>query len=119
MKEAGHIKAKTKWKALYPLIGKEERYLNLLGCPGSNPLELFWDVVDDMDQKLEAKERDVRRVLGKAGLEFNENTPYEEYRSALTSTADDEVAKLEEEDLKEVYESVSRCLLFYTLYAGH
>ncbi|KIO34223.1 hypothetical protein M407DRAFT_64559, partial [Tulasnella calospora MUT 4182] len=111
LKEAGHIKAKTKWKTIYPVVGKEERYLNLLGCPGSNPLELFWDVVDEMDQELEAKERDVRRALSKSGLEFDENTPYQDYRSALTSAADDEVAKLTEENLKEVYESMKNDLL--------
>lgn len=27
----------------------------MLGNPGSNPLELFWDAVDALDQKLDAK----------------------------------------------------------------
>jgi pre-mRNA-processing factor 40 len=27
----------------------------MLGNPGSNPLELFWDVVDHLDQELDAK----------------------------------------------------------------
>lgn len=27
----------------------------MLGNPGSNPLELFWDAVDTLDQKLDAK----------------------------------------------------------------
>ena len=27
----------------------------MLGNPGSNPLELFWDAVDSLDQKLDAK----------------------------------------------------------------
>jgi len=27
----------------------------MLGNPGSNPLELFWDLVDSLDQKLDAK----------------------------------------------------------------
>jgi pre-mRNA-processing factor 40 len=27
----------------------------MLGNPGSNPLEMFWDVVDTLDQKLDAK----------------------------------------------------------------
>lgn len=27
----------------------------MLGNPGSNPLELFWDVVDTLDQKLDEK----------------------------------------------------------------
>ncbi|KAH8093749.1 hypothetical protein BXZ70DRAFT_949059 [Cristinia sonorae] len=51
----GKVKARTKWKQVYPLFSDDPRYLNMLGNPGSNPLELFWDVVDAMDQKLDAK----------------------------------------------------------------
>ncbi len=53
--ESGKIKARCKWKHVYPLFSTDERYLNMLGNPGSNQLELFWDVVDGLDQKLDAK----------------------------------------------------------------
>jgi len=53
--ESGKIKARTKWKEVYSSFANEERYLNMLGNPGSNPLELFWDLVDTLDQKLDAK----------------------------------------------------------------
>ncbi|KAJ7625510.1 hypothetical protein FB45DRAFT_67442 [Roridomyces roridus] len=49
------IKARTKWKDVFPLFRSDERYLNLLGNPGSNPLDLFWDAVDVLDQELEKK----------------------------------------------------------------
>jgi pre-mRNA-processing factor 40 len=52
---SGKIKQGTKWKQIYPLFAQDERYINILGNPGSNPLELFWDVVDSLDQKLETK----------------------------------------------------------------
>ena len=53
--DAGKIKARTKWKDVYPLFSKDERYINMLGNPGSNPLELFWDIVDSYDQQLDIK----------------------------------------------------------------
>ena len=53
--DQGKIKPGTKWKTLYPLFKDDERYTNILGSPGSGPLELFWDIVDGMDQKLEGK----------------------------------------------------------------
>jgi pre-mRNA-processing factor 40 len=53
--EAGKIRARTKWKEIYPLFSGDERYLSMLGNPGSNPLELFWDLVDNLDQKLDEK----------------------------------------------------------------
>jgi pre-mRNA-processing factor 40 len=33
----------------------DDQYLIMLGNPGSNPLKLFWDIVDALDQKLDAK----------------------------------------------------------------
>ena len=50
--DAGKLKARSKWKEVYPSFSDDKRYLDMLGNPGSNPLELFWDVVDDLDQKL-------------------------------------------------------------------
>lgn len=64
--DAGKIKARSKWRQVYPTFASDERYLNLLGKPGSNPLEFFWDIVDQLDQKLDAKvataEECIRRV---------------------------------------------------------
>ncbi|KAH7913872.1 hypothetical protein BJ138DRAFT_1133828 [Hygrophoropsis aurantiaca] len=53
--DAGKIKARTKWRQIYSAVANDERYLSILGNPGSNPLELFWDTVDQLDQKLDAK----------------------------------------------------------------
>ncbi|THU86260.1 hypothetical protein K435DRAFT_968163 [Dendrothele bispora CBS 962.96] len=64
--ESGNIEARTKWKEVYPLFKDDERYLNMLGNPGSNQLELFWDVVDALDQKLEAKIAVVTDAIEKA-----------------------------------------------------
>ena len=46
--KSGHITARTKWKDVYPAFADDARYLDILGNPGSNPLELFWDIVDGM-----------------------------------------------------------------------
>ncbi|KAJ7509732.1 hypothetical protein B0H11DRAFT_1960858 [Mycena galericulata] len=62
---AEEIKARTKWKDVYPLFRSDERYLNMLGNPGSNPLELFWDTVDVLDQALEKKIAVVEDAIGR------------------------------------------------------
>ncbi|KAJ7178563.1 hypothetical protein C8R43DRAFT_913533 [Mycena crocata] len=62
---ASEIKARTKWKDVYPLFRSDERYLGMLGNPGSNPLELFWDVLDVLDQKLEKKIAVVEEAIGR------------------------------------------------------
>ncbi|KAG9223804.1 hypothetical protein CCMSSC00406_0004855 [Pleurotus cornucopiae] len=61
---AGHIRARTQWKAVYPLFRDDARYAALLGSPGSNPLELFWDAVDRLDQALDARMGVVEGVVG-------------------------------------------------------
>lgn len=53
--QSGVIKERTKWKEVYHIFREDSRYLDMLGNPGSNPLELFWDAVDALDQKLDAK----------------------------------------------------------------
>ncbi|KAG9023122.1 hypothetical protein FRB95_013546, partial [Tulasnella sp. JGI-2019a] len=79
LRESGHIKAKTQWKTVYPHIGSDPRYLELLGKPGSNPLELFWDVIDALDQQLEAKESLIQKALAKDNFQFADTTSYEDF----------------------------------------
>lgn len=48
---------------MYPLFKDDNRYTDMLGNPGSNPLELFWDAVDVLDQQLDAKVAVVEDVI--------------------------------------------------------
>ena len=115
--DAGKIKARSKWRQVYPTFASDERYLNLLGKPGSNPLELFWDLVDQIDQRLDAKitaaEECIRRV------EVPNESPEVAAKVAVVtaqSTLEEFVKrvrrdpesgrKLNEEDLQEVFRSV-------------
>jgi len=41
----------------------DDQYLIMLGNPGLNPLKLFWDIVDALDQKLDAKIAVVEDVI--------------------------------------------------------
>ncbi|KAI9461420.1 hypothetical protein HD554DRAFT_1504176 [Boletus coccyginus] len=114
---AGKIKARSKWRQVYPTFASDERYLNLLGKPGSNPLELFWDVVDQLDQRLDAKiaaaEECIRRVevpnaspedAAKVAIVIAQST-LEEFVKRVRRDPESG-GKLNEEDLREVF----RCL---------
>ena len=91
----------------------------MLGNPGSNPLELFWDAVDALDQKLDAKivvvEDAIKRFNAKhQPAEAKEEPPL------FTITAEttwDEFAKVARED-EEAVKSLSqedRQLVFKTV----
>ena len=51
------------------MIASDPRYLNLVGTPGSSPLDLFWDVVDDLDVRAEQDEREVEFVARDLGVD--------------------------------------------------
>lgn len=52
LRKKGTLNAKTSWMQIHPLIKEDPRYLDILGQPGSTPMELFWDLIEDLDEKL-------------------------------------------------------------------
>ena len=58
--KSGEIKARTKWKQVYSSFANDNRYLDMLGNPGSNPIELFWDIVDALEQHAKPHDERVR-----------------------------------------------------------
>ena len=136
----GAIKARTKWKEIYPLFRDDERYLSMLGNPGSNPIELFWDIVDGMDQQLDAKIAAVEDVFKKANVTESEktksspdadskmadaqapNSPFvtaettwDDFMTVINAHADSNVKSLSEDDLKNVFKTVSLTPTIYCL----
>ena len=130
--DSGKIKARTKWKDVYPRFRDDERYLNMLGNPGSNPLELFWDAVDALDQTLDQKitvveetftrynaEKDAsddkaverqdeaREVHNAVRFSITPETTAEEFLSVVKAAANDATKALSEQDLRDVYKTVS------------
>ncbi|CAE6542388.1 unnamed protein product [Rhizoctonia solani] len=101
--KAGRIRAKTKWKAVYPLFSEDDRYLNLLGTPGSNPIELFWDVVDQFDQALEEKVARVNRAMDARALKFSASMTEDTLRDGIRGSR--EIEGLHDKDISEVYET--------------
>ncbi|EJD08552.1 uncharacterized protein FOMMEDRAFT_165104 [Fomitiporia mediterranea MF3/22] len=110
--DTGCIKARSKWKDVYPEFQEDERYLNLLGKPGSNPLELFWDVVDRLDQELDAKIAFVESAIRKVSKEDEEvfevkpETTEDDFLSIITTARKDneKLQDLNDDHLKEIYE---------------
>ncbi|KAL1726570.1 hypothetical protein EV714DRAFT_287125 [Schizophyllum commune] len=101
----GTIKARSKWKEVYPLFKDDERYLNMLGNPGSNPLELFWDRVDELDQVLDKKMEMEDVAEHEKRQEITPETTEEEFLGMVKD--DPEVKeKLSDEDLKEIFRTM-------------
>ncbi|RUS17869.1 hypothetical protein BC937DRAFT_89396, partial [Endogone sp. FLAS-F59071] len=98
IRSRGAINAKTKWMEVYPLMKDDERYKNILGQPGSTPLELFWDVIEELDDRFYQQKKVVYEVLKDTGFEVTTDTSYASFQAHVTS--DERVAVVEPENLK-------------------
>lgn len=45
------------------MVKEDERYTNLLGETGSSPIELFWDLVEDIYEELYAIRKKIESEL--------------------------------------------------------
>ncbi|CED83013.1 Spliceosomal protein FBP11/Splicing factor PRP40 [Phaffia rhodozyma] len=102
------LTAKSKWKKTLPRFAEDERYLALLGKPGSTPLEMFQDVVDDLDQRLEHLSGDVRDVFARSGFVFDLETSFEAFEQALekAKSTDLDIPRMEEDEDRLVFELI-------------
>ncbi|GAA5822553.1 hypothetical protein JCM10212_002457 [Sporobolomyces blumeae] len=101
---ADQITSGTTWKSIYPLIDADPRYLNLLGVPGSSPLDLFWDVVDELDVRAEQDEQVVELVAKEKGIKVREESTEEEFVEALAN--DDRLEKMDYKAIKATFEKL-------------
>lgn len=102
--ESKQITANSKWKDSFIIFGKDPRYLNLLGKPGSTPLDLWMDVVDDLEQELEQAALDVEKVLIASQVIITPNTSYEEVTAVID--ANEDLASMEDSKLKLIFDYV-------------
>jgi pre-mRNA-processing factor 40 len=112
---ADQIASGTTWKSIYPLIDSDPRYLNLLGTPGSSPLDLFWDVVDELDVRAEQDEQVVEFVAKEKGIRVDDQTKEDDFVEALQG--DERIEKMDLKAIKSTFDKVSSTA-WITLLAG-
>lgn len=81
--EKGDVTRLSQWKDLYPLIRDDERYEALLGLPGSSPLDLWMDTVDDLGEEAERAVEKIERALGKEGLVIGLEVDWEGFEGMI------------------------------------
>lgn len=57
------INANTLFKDVFPIMENEDSFIDLCGRNGSNPLDLFWDVVDEKYQLMKLKNNMIDDLL--------------------------------------------------------
>ena len=85
LKQQGKIKAGTKWMEILPVIHEDPRYVALLGQPGSTPLDLFWDMVEEEERALRLIRNDVYDVLEDKRYEITPRTTVSEFMEVMST----------------------------------
>ena len=106
MQVAGELTRTSKWKDMLPRIKADERYVALLGLPGSSPLDLWMDVVDDMGEEAERATEKIERALAKEEKGVKLETSWEEFEIMVKDLHMD--SQIDAKLRKEVYSLVRR-----------
>ncbi|KAJ8133374.1 hypothetical protein O1611_g247 [Lasiodiplodia mahajangana] len=118
LRKAGKIKAGTKWSQVFQLIEHDERFRAVCGQPGSTPLDLFWDVVEEEERALRGTRNDILDIMdvspnpitGEAStnalqdnrFEFTPKTTFEDFTAVLKR--DPRSANIDPDILKLIFE---------------
>ncbi|KAL5497081.1 hypothetical protein EMCRGX_G013480 [Ephydatia muelleri] len=75
--KTGKLSSISMWKELFSTIAEDERYLAMLGQPGSTPLDLFKFYVEDLKGRLHEEKKIVKEILKDKNFTVDINTPFE------------------------------------------
>lgn len=85
LKIQGKIKAGTKWMSIHSLVASSPAYEALLGQPGSTPLDLFWDIVEEEERSVRMLRNDVYDVLEDKRYEVTPKTTLEQFMDVMAT----------------------------------
>ncbi|KAL9128389.1 MAG: hypothetical protein Q9217_002913 [Psora testacea] len=101
LKDQGRIRAGSKWMEILPIIQEDPRYVAMLGQPGSTPLDLFWDMVEEEERALRLIRNDVYDVLEDKRYEITPRTTASEFMEVMS--ADRRTASLPQDILTLIF----------------
>jgi len=102
LRESGDLNARTRWGKIYPKVKDDVRFKEILGQPGSSPMDLFYDKIDVMEKDLDEELELVQLILKKKEKIVEENTMRDEFESWIEG---EEGIRMEM--MREVFEEVS------------
>ncbi|KAJ2732292.1 U1 snRNP protein [Coemansia sp. BCRC 34962] len=69
------------WTQFFPLIKSDHRYIDMLGLPGSTPLELFWDHLELLEEDVYRERKRLESAMRDVGFKVQVDTTREEVKS--------------------------------------
>eukprot|EP01124_Arcella_intermedia_P016949 TRINITY_DN2356_c1_g1_i2.p1 TRINITY_DN2356_c1_g1~~TRINITY_DN2356_c1_g1_i2.p1 ORF type:complete len:800 (-),score=237.79 TRINITY_DN2356_c1_g1_i2:128-2527(-) len=76
---ARRINVKTRWKQFKPFVKSDKRYLDLLedDIEGSTPAELFYDLIEDLEERYHKDRKKVKEILKAAQVTMDAKVTYD------------------------------------------
>ncbi|KAJ1548729.1 hypothetical protein HK405_016052, partial [Cladochytrium tenue] len=98
------VHAGAKWKDVYPLFKHDPAYRDMLGQPGSTPLELFWDMVAELDRSHQGERAAVLDVVRGTGLVVGIDSSFDDFLRDFMGTFRDRPCPFSKITLKLVFD---------------
>lgn len=98
------INSMSRWMDLFPKIKGDQRFLNMLGIPGSTPLDLFKFFVEDLKSRYSDEKKIIKDILKDKQFLVDTNTSFEEYNAVIIG--DQQSETLDPGNIKSAFNSM-------------
>lgn len=94
------------WSELYPVVSADDRFHQMLGQPGSTPLDLLKFYVDDLKSRFHDDKRVIKEICKERNIEVDVGMSFEQFSAAVFE--DKRAAEVDSGNMKLAYGAVSR-----------
>lgn len=100
----GLINSMSRWMDLFPKISSDDRFLNMLGIPGSTPLDLFKFFVEELRSRYTDEKKIIKDILKDKQFFVDVRTSFEEYNAVVIG--DQQSETLDPGNIKSAFNSM-------------
>ncbi|XP_040834709.1 pre-mRNA-processing factor 40 homolog B isoform X4 [Ochotona curzoniae] len=102
--EKGQLHSMSTWMELYPAVSTDVRFANMLGQPGSTPLDLFKFYVEELKARFHDEKKIIKDILKDRGFCVEVNTAFEDFAHVISF--DKRAAALDAGNIKLTFNSL-------------
>ncbi|XP_051701416.2 pre-mRNA-processing factor 40 homolog B isoform X4 [Oryctolagus cuniculus] len=102
--ETGQLHSMSTWVELYPAVSTDVRFANMLGQPGSTPLDLFKFYVEELKARFHDEKKIIKDILQDRGFCVEVDTAFEDFAHAISF--DKRAAALDAGNIKLTFNSL-------------
>lgn len=109
LKKEGVLTRRSVWPDVHARVKDEPEYKEMLGQPGSTPLELFYDVVDELESSFRTLVHDVEDALWSSkekNWKVKEDTTWDEFKAKIDEAASPTLKDKQDDELRPVFDEL-------------